>query len=120
MESASLQASLPEGGPQWADPCAVDEGGRRGKAARQVSSGYHGLVRAPGARRFLAAKALVGSVLALGVSAGVARADGPDPAAALFDRGLADMQAHRYATACPELAESYRLDPHAGGLFTLA
>jgi hypothetical protein len=50
---------------------------------------------------------------------GSARADAPDPAA-LFDRGLADMQAHQYATACPELAESYRLDPHAGGLFTLA
>jgi hypothetical protein len=48
-----------------------------------------------------------------------ARADGADPAA-LFDRGLSDMQAHRYATGCPALAESYRLDPHAGGLFTLA
>jgi hypothetical protein len=68
----------------------------------------------------LVAKALVGSLLALGLSAGVAEADGADPAAALFDRGLADMQAHRYAAACPELAESYRLDPHAGGLFTLA
>ncbi len=59
---------------------------------------------------------LVGS----GVGTGTALADGPDAASTLFDRGLADMQAQRYATACPELAESYRLDPHAGGLFTLA
>jgi hypothetical protein len=50
----------------------------------------------------------------------VALADGPDAASTLFDRGLADMQAQKYSTACPEIAESYRLDPHAGGLFTLA
>jgi hypothetical protein len=72
----------------------------------------------------LLAKVLVGplfvSLAGSVVRSTVARADGPDPAAALFDRGLADMQAQRYATACPELAESYRLDPHAGGLFTLA
>ena len=30
------------------------------------------------------------------------------------------MKAEHYAVACPMLAESYRLDPHAGGLFTLA
>src|SRR5271154_4043034 len=95
MEIASLQVSLPEGPPQWPDPRAD----RRGKAAHQVSSGYHGLVRARGARGCFVAKALARSVLALGLSAGVARADGTDPAAALFDRGLADMQAHRYATA---------------------
>jgi hypothetical protein len=72
----------------------------------------------------LIAKALAGplAVYLLGsvLLAGVARADGPDAAATMFDRGLADMQAQRYATACPEIAESYRLDPHAGGLFTLA
>jgi hypothetical protein len=48
-----------------------------------------------------------------------ARADTPDPGV-LFDRGLAEMQAHQFATGCPDLAESYRLEPHAGGLFTLA
>jgi hypothetical protein len=72
----------------------------------------------------LIAKALAGpvGVYLLGslVGTGVARADGGDSASALFDRGLADMQAQKYATACPEIAESYRLDPHAGGLFTLA
>jgi hypothetical protein len=43
-----------------------------------------------------------------------------DDPGALFDKGLADMKAGRFAQACAELAESYRLDPHAGGLFTLA
>jgi PEGA domain len=61
----------------------------------------------------------LGTVLTVLLAPVLARADAPDPGA-LFDRGLADMQAHRYGAACPELAESYRLDPHAGGLFTLA
>ncbi|WP_437834202.1 hypothetical protein [Sorangium sp. So ce1153] len=38
----------------------------------------------------------------------------------LFNRGLADMQAGRYATGCKALAESERLDPQPGTLFTLA
>jgi hypothetical protein len=38
----------------------------------------------------------------------------------LFEAGLADMLAGRYATGCPALAESYRLDPLPGALFTLA
>lgn len=41
-------------------------------------------------------------------------------AAALFDKGLAEMQAKRFDAACPALAESYRLDPQPGALFTLA
>jgi len=41
-------------------------------------------------------------------------------AAALFDKGLAEMQARRFDAACPALAESYRLDPQPGALFTLA
>jgi len=49
----------------------------------------------------------------------LARADGPDPAS-LFEQGLVEMKAEHYAKACPLIAESYRLDPHAGGLFTLA
>src|SRR5688500_15387502 len=41
-------------------------------------------------------------------------------AEAHFNRGLADMQAGRYAAGCPALAESQRLDPRPGRLFTLA
>lgn len=37
-----------------------------------------------------------------------------------FNRGLAEMLAGRYDTGCPALAESHRLDPRAGRLFTLA
>ncbi|WP_437644239.1 hypothetical protein [Sorangium sp. So ce362] len=39
---------------------------------------------------------------------------------ALFERGFADMQAGRYETGCKALAESLRLDPQPGTLFTLA
>lgn len=38
----------------------------------------------------------------------------------LFDQGLAAMQKGHHETACPLLAESYRLDPLPGVLFTLA
>lgn len=41
-------------------------------------------------------------------------------AEALFNRGFADMEAGRYATGCPAIAESQRLDPRAGTLFTLS
>ncbi|AUX38749.1 hypothetical protein SOCE26_001270 [Sorangium cellulosum] len=37
-----------------------------------------------------------------------------------FVRGRADMLAGRYQTGCPALAESHRLDPRPGRLFTLA
>ncbi|WP_237245700.1 MULTISPECIES: hypothetical protein [Sorangium] len=41
-------------------------------------------------------------------------------AESLFNRGLADMLAGRHSKGCPALAESYRLDPRPGRLFTLA
>jgi hypothetical protein len=41
-------------------------------------------------------------------------------ASALFDQGLAGMQQGKYAAACPQLRESYRLDPKAGVMFTLS
>jgi hypothetical protein len=50
----------------------------------------------------------------------VARQALADDPAALFDAGLAAMAAGHYDVACPKLAASFRLDPHAGGLFTLA
>lgn len=41
-------------------------------------------------------------------------------AEALFDRGLADMEAGKYETGCASIAESHRLEPKPGALFTLA
>jgi hypothetical protein len=41
-------------------------------------------------------------------------------AEALFNRGVADMEAGKLQSACPAIAESQRLDPRAGTLFTLA
>ncbi len=41
-------------------------------------------------------------------------------AEALFNRGLAQMEAGRYAAGCPAIAESQRLDPRPGTLFTLS
>jgi len=41
-------------------------------------------------------------------------------AGALFDKGVAEMQAGHFDTACPAIEESQRLDPHPGTLFTLA
>lgn len=38
----------------------------------------------------------------------------------LFNRGVADMMAGRYDAGCPAIAESHRLDPRPGRLFTLA
>ena len=38
----------------------------------------------------------------------------------LFQQGLESMRAGAYEVACPELAQSYRIDPSPGALFTLA
>jgi tetratricopeptide (TPR) repeat protein len=78
------------------------------------------MVGMSGPRRPVVTAVLPLAALVLALAApGVAEAQDQDPGA-LFDKGLADMKAHKYAEACAELAESYRLDPHAGGLFTLA
>lgn len=50
----------------------------------------------------------------------VASAQNEGAAAALFDRGLAAMEAGKYESGCPALLESFRLDPRAGVLFTTA
>src|SRR5688572_10356592 len=41
-------------------------------------------------------------------------------AEALFNRGMTDMEAGRYDAGCKAIAESQRLDPRPGTLFTLA
>src|SRR4051812_45897187 len=41
-------------------------------------------------------------------------------AKALFNQGLAEMEAAHYDKGCPAIEESYKLDPRAGTLFTLA
>ncbi|AKT37301.1 hypothetical protein [Chondromyces crocatus] len=41
-------------------------------------------------------------------------------AEALFDHGLAEMEAGHHEKGCPLLAESHRIDPRPGTLFTLA
>jgi hypothetical protein len=50
----------------------------------------------------------------------VARADSAATAQDLFDRALVELKLEHYDVACPALRESYRLDPQAGTLFTLA
>lgn len=41
-------------------------------------------------------------------------------AEALFNRGLAEMEAGRYEAGCNAIAESHRIEPKPGALFTLA
>jgi hypothetical protein len=62
---------------------------------------------------------MLGVLLGLGAAA-PAGAEDVAAAEALFRRGLAAMQAGRYPEACAALAESQRLDPRPGALFTLA
>lgn len=68
--------------------------------------------------RILAAALLVTASAAL--PARTACAQDSAAAGALFDKGVADMQAGQFASACPALEESQRMDPRAGTLFTLA
>lgn len=44
----------------------------------------------------------------------------PSQADVLFQEGLREMREGRYADGCPHIAESHRLDPVPGALFTLA
>jgi hypothetical protein len=50
----------------------------------------------------------------------VASAQDSATAGALFEKGVADMEAGRFESACPAIAESQRIDPRPGTLFTLA
>jgi hypothetical protein len=62
------------------------------------------------------------AIITLGVLVGLAAPApaGADDAETLFRRGVDAMEAGRYAEACSALADSYRLDPRSGALFTLA
>lgn len=60
------------------------------------------------------------ALLVLLAAPGTAGAQDIATAEALFNKGVDDMKAGRYETGCPALAESQRLDPRPGTLFTLA
>lgn len=59
------------------------------------------------------------AIAVIAFSASLASGDSAE-VEALYKRGLDDMLAGRYETGCPALAESHRLDPRPGRLFTLA
>jgi len=50
----------------------------------------------------------------------VASAQDSATAGALFEKGVADLEAGRFESACPAIEESQRIDPRPGTLFTLA
>jgi hypothetical protein len=56
----------------------------------------------------------------LSVTSPARGAPAADQADALFQAGLAEMQAGNHEAGCPKLEASYRLDPVPGALFTLA
>ncbi|WP_438008783.1 hypothetical protein WME89_08860 [Sorangium sp. So ce321] len=63
---------------------------------------------------------LLSGLLSVAIAAPAsAQTDAVAMAESLFVRGRADMLAGRYETGCPALAESHRLDPRPGRLFTL-
>jgi hypothetical protein len=71
-------------------------------------------------RNWLPSFLLLPSLLAPLVLTAPALAQDDATAEALFTRGMADMEAGRYETGCKAIAESQRLDPRPGTLFTLA
>jgi hypothetical protein len=100
----------------------LQSGFRRGKVRHGVDIDRFSMVRAlgPAAReRLQLGLGLWLAVAGLALARPVA-AQNAAQAEALFQRGLTEMQAGDYAAGCPKLAESYRLDPLPGALFTLA
>jgi hypothetical protein len=67
-------------------------------------------------RRLTAASFFLSGFLA----AGGAWAGDAEEAKKLFDKGADELEAGHFDKACPPIAESYRLDPRPGTLFTLA
>ena len=70
-------------------------------------------------RRAWAVSAVTMLLLPVTIPIRSAWAQGGD-AAATFDYGLSEMMAGRYATGCPAIEASFRVDPRPGTLFTLA
>ncbi|MDC0741339.1 PEGA domain-containing protein [Polyangium mundeleinium] len=68
------------------------------------------------------ARSILGGMVCLGLLASAREAPAQDVAAAeaLFRKGVAEMEAQQFAVACPHIAESQRLDPRPGTLYTLA
>jgi len=64
----------------------------------------------------------LGSAWASAFALVAARAHAEDSATAgaLFEKGVADMEASRFDSGCPAIEESQRIDPRPGTLFTLA
>jgi hypothetical protein len=54
------------------------------------------------------------------ISLGRSALAAPSEAEALFERGLESMRGGEFESACPDLADSYRLEPLPGVMFTLA
>jgi hypothetical protein len=74
-------------------------------------------VGAPSTRAMLACGALAA---ALTGSRGARAQQVQKEADVQFEWGLSEMKAGRYNNGCPAIAESYRIDPKPGALFTLA
>lgn len=68
-------------------------------------------------RRALVAAVFVGALVSAPLGA---RAGDVEQAKELFDQGVKDLLAEKYAQACPAIERSFRLDPRPGTLFTLA
>lgn len=75
---------------------------------------------APRSPRALRAVLPAALAAALALVTHAAAAQDRATASALFDKGLAAMKAKDYAVGCPALAESHKIDPLPGTLFTLA
>ena len=81
--------------------------------------------RGPGALAIVLASILAAAPSALAqspvpTSSSTSKASPVDPAQALFDAGVEDMEAGRFEKACPAIEASQRMDPRPGTLFTLA
>src|SRR6185436_16083319 len=82
--------------------------GRSQGVVAQAARGYHGAVKNTASRTILAATAA--ACAALFASPVIAA----ELAQALFDRGVADMDAGRLDRACRAIEESYKLEPLPG------